>query len=285
MFRKLCEAHSCPRAAPVPFRTDPPMAALPWRSGWLMGSQSFSRMPCLAHRGPDIRAAARPRRSVRWPQDPRSQGAGALDHCDPHGAGASNRAIGTHIRCPVSFAGWHARTKRVVQSSQPEDDLVVPLPYSRRVFASSWLVAITTGLAALHGQMMCCFLCFLVLFGTVNYWRDPRSGWRRRADFFFANFGIGYHLFLALVLWAKTPIGHKFDFTSPSQRPLFLAGPCFALSPFGFGIFWAAALYLYLRARRCAKQGHFDAGTKWHVIFHCVGNLANCLFYPGLLRV
>ncbi|CAK9115949.1 unnamed protein product [Durusdinium trenchii] len=187
MFRKLCEAHSCPRAAPVPFRTDPPMAALPWRSGWLMGSQSFSRMPCLAHRGPDIRAAARPRRSV-------------------------------------SFAGWHARTKRVVQSSQPEDDLVVPLPYSRRVFASSWLVAITTGLAALHGQMMCCFLCFLVLFGTVNYWRDPRSGWRRRADFFFANFGIGYHLFLALVLWAKTPIGHKFDFTSPSQRPLFLAG-------------------------------------------------------------
>eukprot|EP00913_Durusdinium_trenchii_P027450 g25746.t1 len=77
----------------------------------------------------------------------------------------------------------------------------------------------------------------------------------------------------------------RFDFTSPSQRPLFLAGPCFALSPFGFGIFWAAALYLYLRARRCAKQGHFDAGTKWHVIFHCVGNLANCLFYPGLLRV
>eukprot|EP00913_Durusdinium_trenchii_P034980 g32721.t1 len=106
--------------------------------------QCLMGMPCLAHRGPDIRAAARPRRSV-------------------------------------SFAGWHARTKR--------DDLVVPLPYSRRVFASSWLVAITTGLAALHGQMMCCFLCFLVLFGTVNYWRDPRSGWRRRADFFFANFG------------------------------------------------------------------------------------------------
>ena len=25
----------------------------------------------------------------------------------------------------------------------------------------------------------------------VNYWRDPQSGWRRRADFFFANFGRG----------------------------------------------------------------------------------------------
>ena len=28
------------------------------------------------------------------------------------------------------------------------------------------------------------WVCF-----EVNYWRDPRSGWRRRADFFFANFG------------------------------------------------------------------------------------------------
>jgi len=47
---------------------------------------------------------------------------------------------------------------------------VVPLPYSRRVFASSWLVAITTGVAALHGQTMCAVLCFFVLFGTVP-WR------------------------------------------------------------------------------------------------------------------
>ena len=25
----------------------------------------------------------------------------------------------------------------------------------------------------------------------MNYWRDPKSGWRRRIDFLFANFGSG----------------------------------------------------------------------------------------------
>lgn len=160
---------------------------------------------------------------------------------------------------------------------------VVPLPYSQRVFASSWLVAITTGVAALHGQVMCSFLCSLVLFGTANYWRDPQSGWRRRADFFFANFGIGYHLVLALVIWAKTPLEHKIDLTSASLRPLFLTGPSVpSLSPLGFWTMWGAALFLYLRARSCAQKGDFDSGTKWHVVFHVVGNLANILLYPSL---
>lgn len=173
--------------------------------------------------------------------------------------------------------------RRVAAAGDPP---VVPLPFSRRVFASSWLVAITTIIAALHGQVLCAFLCSLVLFGTVNYWRDPRNGWRRRADFFFANFGIGYHLVLSVVIWTKLPLYHKLDLTSQSLRPLFLTGPhgVPALSPLSFWIMWGVALTLYRRARACAQKGDFDTGTRWHVVFHIVGNLANILLYPALQR-
>ncbi|CAJ1428262.1 unnamed protein product [Effrenium voratum] len=178
-----------------------------------------------------------------------------------------------------------APERQDVAEGRRSAEVVVPLPYSRRVFASSWLVAITAGLAALHGQFLCSALCLLVLLGTVNYWRDPRSGWRRRCDFLFANSGIGYHLLLALVLWTKTPLRQKLALLSPSVRPWLPCGPAWpALNPLGFWLLWGCALVLYLRARACAQEGQFDAGTRWHVGFHCVGNLANILLYPALPR-
>eukprot|EP00439_Symbiodinium_sp_Y106_P051021 s183_g6.t1 len=179
--------------------------------------------------------------------------------------------------------GQLLRGRKLRLSAQDaEGTVVVPLPYSRRVFWSSWLVAITTGVAALHRCWICSCLCFLVLFGTVNYWRDPRNGWRRKCDFFLANFGIGYHLLLAAWLWCLAPLPQKAEIWAAPPRPLFPGGPSVAVSPLGFGLLWSLALVLYRRARACAKRAAYDQGTRWHVAFHVVGNLANILLYPAL---
>ncbi|OLP96959.1 hypothetical protein AK812_SmicGene20754 [Symbiodinium microadriaticum] len=108
------------------------------------------------------------------------------------------------------------------------------------------------------------------------------SGWRRRCDFFLANFGIGCHLLLAGWLWCLAPLAQKAEIWGAPARPLFPGGPSVAVSPLGFWLLWGLALVLYRRARNCAKRAAYDEGTRWHVAFHVVGNLANILLYPAL---
>ena len=52
----------------------------------------------------------------------------------------------SHLPAPPTFGGFLDKCPAVGKTCfSKESELVVPLPYSHRVFASSWLVAITTG--------------------------------------------------------------------------------------------------------------------------------------------
>lgn len=197
---------------------------------------------------------------------------------------ASLHALGRGVTAQ-GCCGGHRGPSLGVLSRAPRDagQLVVPPPYSKWLFRTSWLHVLTAVGAAAHGQWACAGAGTAVLLAGLNYWREPRHGPRRVADMAVLALAVSYHLCLVARVWGVPRPCAGWTLTVAPLRPLLPAGPSLpALGPAGYYAMFLMFVAIYLRARRLARQGDFRRSSFWHMVLHCTGNLGNVLLYPGL---
>lgn len=130
---------------------------------------------------------------------------------------------------------------------------VLPPQYSARLFRSSFITCFSVAFAAKHELWTCASVALLVLFTSLNYWRDPVVGWRRSVDIAAVGVGMAYHIYCA-------------TFCERAYQASYL-------------LFVLNTAYCYRRAREAPSQ---DASSAWHCGVHVAGNVANMLLYTGL---
>lgn len=129
-------------------------------------------------------------------------------------------------------------------------------PSEARILLASSSLTITSCVAAARlGLYDCLVTATSMLFCSVNYWRRPVYGWRRRIDILNVVSGLIYQLSVCPVLETR-----------------FL---CAYLAFTVFGIICLLAARV-LTGRKA---------TLIHSTAHVLGNLANAPFYMGLVRV
>lgn len=140
------------------------------------------------------------------------------------------------------------------KSTPPPTAPVLPPRYSVRLFRSSFTTLLSVAVAAQHGLWDCAALAALVLLTSLNYWRDPRRGWRRTVDMTMVFAGMSYHILCCALC----------------DDPLLQLAYAVLVANVGF---------CYLQARKTADQ---DLSSAWHCGVHVMGNVANVLLYVGL---
>lgn len=162
--------------------------------------------------------------------------------------------------------------------------LIVPMPYSRRIFYWSLFIALTSFIAWLHRRYVCAFLGLGCCIFSLNHWRDPRNGPRRRLDIIMASSVLAYHFGTAVGVWGQPgPSCESRTLLFPPLRPTFLIGPGLpALGPLGYSLSLLLALLCYLRARYLARRRAFAKSTCWHMAFHGLAQLGIVMLYGGL---
>ena len=140
----------------------------------------------------------------------------------------------------------------------PSAHLVLGPKYSRRIMCACSLMLGSIGSALWNGLADNMLLAALVLATSVNYWRFPVDGVRRRLDMACANFAFMYQLLY-------------------SSRS---APPSAQLAYFVTVVVGGA---FYLGARHYGRgRGDHDSASKCHVCLHVVGNVGNVLLYDAL---
>lgn len=129
--------------------------------------------------------------------------------------------------------------------------------YARRVYCSS-AIAIVSVIVAFHFQLYdFTVLAALVLVNSINYWRNPVTGWRRNLDMLCAFSACAYQMVASFRLLSE---------------PYFVA----------YWLTLAIAVFSYVMARRHGrKYQDFDSASKWHVTLHVFGNISNVFLYNG----
>merc|ERR1712232_657527 len=83
---------------------------------------------------------------------------------------------GTHLRHRTTTDLNQQGVWEQLRTAGGPGRLVVPLPYSRRVLLSSFLLGINGVAATLAELPLCAATAFLVMACSTNYWREPRNG-------------------------------------------------------------------------------------------------------------
>uniref|UniRef100_A0AAV1T533 Uncharacterized protein n=1 Tax=Peronospora matthiolae TaxID=2874970 RepID=A0AAV1T533_9STRA len=134
------------------------------------------------------------------------------------------------------------------------DPVLLP-PYSSRLFRSSFVTCFSVIGALCTGLWGCAFVAFIVLLTSLNYWRDPVTGWRRSADMASVIGAATYHVYYCAV------VCHK-----PLVQVLYV-------------LVVANSGYCYLQARKARDQ---NVSSAWHCGLHLLSNAANVLLYLGV---
>jgi hypothetical protein len=139
----------------------------------------------------------------------------------------------------------------------PEEHLMIPKKYSRRVFFSGMLAIISVVVSLYYGLYDFTIITTFVLVNSINYWRHPVVGMRRNIDMLFAIFACIYQMLASFSLINKW---------------------CFL----GYWITVFLAIFSYCLARRYGRVKHnLDAASKWHMGLHIWGNTSNVILYYG----
>lgn len=127
--------------------------------------------------------------------------------------------------------------------------------YSSRLFRSSFTTCLSV-IGAVRSELWgCAFVALVVLFTSLNYWRNPIKGWRRTADMM-AVFGAAlYHAYYCVAVCQDT-----------------LVRVMYALMVANSG-------FCYMQARKAPNQ---NISSAWHCGLHLLGNTANVLLYIGI---
>ena len=130
-------------------------------------------------------------------------------------------------------------------------------PYSRRVYCTSMLAAVSALVAFSVGRYDFTALAVLVFVNSINYWRHPVPGWRRNLDMLSAAGACWYQMV------ASFDLHSQFYFI-------------------GYWVTLAMAVFCYQMARRHGRVYlDFDRASRWHMGLHVLANMSNLLLYYG----
>jgi hypothetical protein len=76
-------------------------------------------------------------------------------------------------------------------------DLRIPIQppqFARRIWIAAWQALGSACFALANDRRDCAVLGLLVLLTSLNYWRHPVQGWRRRLDMVAATGSLGYQV-------------------------------------------------------------------------------------------
>ena len=136
--------------------------------------------------------------------------------------------------------------------------LIIPQPYSRRLYYSGMLSLLSVAVS-LHLRMYeFTMLAAIVLLSSLNYWRYPIRGWRRNVDMV-CVYGVCLY-----------QVGVSFSLANPW---------CFL----GYWLTLIIAGSSYGVARRYGRVlRNPDLASRWHMGIHLFGNVSNLILYYGL---
>lgn len=120
---------------------------------------------------------------------------------------------------------------------------VLPMFHSRVLVYSSSLTTVTVVRSIQADFMVCALLSLTLLATSVNYWRHPTYGTRRKVDMGVAFVNIFY--FALVATWYQVYLWY-------------------------LGLFVGSICYYQARQSLTPSQG-----VCWHLTLHMVGNLAN----------
>ena len=135
---------------------------------------------------------------------------------------------------------------------------VLPPEFSRRILTAS-VFGLASVASSLYNDLPDCAVCAsLVVFTSLNYWRNPVYGLRRHMDMAACAGALTYQLSVAA----------KQADTAPRAAYLLAV---------------AAGGSCYVFARRAdLVLKNKDLASRWHVALHLCGNLSNLMLYDSL---
>ena len=139
-----------------------------------------------------------------------------------------------------------------------DDRLMVPQPYSRRLYYSGMLTILSVAVSMHLRMYEFTALATVVLVNSINYWRHPIKGWRRNLDMACAY---GVCLYQMSVSFSLT------------EQWYFI----------GYWSTLIIAVSSYSIARRYGRvHRNPDLSSRWHMGIHIFGNISNVILYYGL---
>ena len=121
--------------------------------------------------------------------------------------------------------------------------LVLPPKFSRILLCTSCGTLATIYKAATAGRKGCTILTTLLLLTSVNYWRNPRYGFRRNLDIFVVVLNVLWYSYVA-----------------------------FHFGVYIWYIYFIFGIMCYNRARKQISPGR---SVGWHALIHILVNIGN----------
>ncbi|MCP4399932.1 MAG: hypothetical protein GY801_21825 [bacterium] len=138
-----------------------------------------------------------------------------------------------------------------------DERLMLPKPYSRRVYYSGMFSIISVAVSMYLGMYAFSVLSTVVLVNSINYWRDPVKGWRRNLDMVCVFAACMYQMNVSFRL---------------ANQWYFI----------GYWTTLILALSSYSIARRYGRvHRNPDLSSWWHMGIHIFGNISNVILYYG----
>ena len=133
------------------------------------------------------------------------------------------------------------------------DPEILPLTEIQRIFKVTFLCLLSTLVAVWRGLYYCAIIPFAIFLTSVNYWKNPKYGIRRKIDIFVSGIGLIYNLY---------------ESSKSKYRILYI-------------ITCMGGLICYLIAR---KMPNPQKSVSWHIRLHIMANVGNIILYMGMKR-
>jgi hypothetical protein len=142
----------------------------------------------------------------------------------------------------------------MIESQSPS--LILVPKYSQRIVAASLLTMLPMIVSLWNNLFDYAFVCCLILFSSINYWRYPIKCWRRTFDIICVALAICYQSYKLL---------STFQFA------------------YNFWYFLSLACggYCYKRAKQ--SSANQNESSQWHVFIHVFGNIGNVVLIKARL--
>jgi hypothetical protein len=133
---------------------------------------------------------------------------------------------------------------------------IIPREYSLRIYKASYLCLISSVYSLYNKKYSVFFVASSVFLTSINYWKNPISGIRKKIDVTTVIVGLSYNIYQI----SKTNIYYILFF----YLNILMGGIC------------------YYIATTYGKKMEFNKSTKWHVGIHVTANISNLILVRGL---
>ena len=146
------------------------------------------------------------------------------------------------------------------QNSHRRPDKLLPKKYSNRIFYVAFINLSSAALALYYKQWDFLTVVFGVMCNSLNYWRHPTNGLRRKVDMTWVFIGCTYQMAKSMTL--------EIEYLIAYWLAVVLAISSYALARY------------YGRTKL-----DFDTSSRVHTGIHFFGNLSNIILYIGYFRL